>query len=176
MVRIIFESHATTLDNRDGLASGWFDVELSELGREQAVDLGRRYANDAQIAVIFCSDLQRSFKTAEIAFGNKHPIIRDPRLRECDYGTMTRAPKTEVDAWKERALTTPFPGGESYIDATNRMQSFLSELNAKYADQTVMIIGHRATQYALEHLINDVPLPQAVLSPWHWQPGWKYEL
>lgn len=34
--------------------------------------------------------------------------------------------------------------------------------------------GHRATQYALEHLINKVPLQEAVLAPWQWQRGWFY--
>jgi alpha-ribazole phosphatase/probable phosphoglycerate mutase len=41
---------------------------------------------------------------------------------------------------------------------------------------TVLIIGHRATFYALEHLLNGVPLPEAVASPWAWQPGWTFDL
>lgn len=32
MVTIIFEMHSTSLDNEKHLASGWNDVELSELG------------------------------------------------------------------------------------------------------------------------------------------------
>jgi hypothetical protein len=38
------------------------------------------------------------------------------------------------------------------------------------------VIGHRATFYALEHLLNRVTLHDAVTSPWTWQPGWTYRL
>jgi broad specificity phosphatase PhoE len=41
---IWFETHATSLDNEAGLASGRFDADLSAAGVEQAVELGRRYA------------------------------------------------------------------------------------------------------------------------------------
>lgn len=76
MVTIIFESHSTSLDNENYLASGWNDVKLSPLGIKQAEALGRRRKNE-QFEAIFCSDLQRSYKTAEIAFGKKFPIIKD---------------------------------------------------------------------------------------------------
>ena len=63
MVEIVFEAHSTTLDNESRLASGWFDVGLSELGKRQAKELGERYKDEVFDAV-FCSDLQRSYKTA----------------------------------------------------------------------------------------------------------------
>ena len=43
MVRIIFESHGTTFDNEAHRASGWFDVDLSPLGEQQACELGACY-------------------------------------------------------------------------------------------------------------------------------------
>jgi alpha-ribazole phosphatase/probable phosphoglycerate mutase len=43
ILKIIFESHGTTLDNEAHLSSGWFDVELSELGKKQAEELGKRH-------------------------------------------------------------------------------------------------------------------------------------
>ncbi|MFA7170132.1 MAG: histidine phosphatase family protein [Candidatus Paceibacterota bacterium] len=46
MVTIIFESHGTTSDNEAKISSGWFDVDLSDLGRKQAEELGERYNND----------------------------------------------------------------------------------------------------------------------------------
>ena len=68
MVSIIFEAHGTTTDNEAKLASGWFDVALSALGETQAKELSERYKIE-DFAAVFCSDLQRSYKTAEIAFG-----------------------------------------------------------------------------------------------------------
>ncbi len=96
MINIIFEAHATSLDNEKRLSSGHNDVELSPLGEQQAKQLGERYANQ-EFDAIFCSDLQRSYKTAEIAFGDRFTIIKDKRLRECDYGDLTRHPSDEVE-------------------------------------------------------------------------------
>jgi broad specificity phosphatase PhoE len=54
--------------------------------------------------------------------------------------------------------------------------AWLDDVVRDYARQTVLVVGHRATFYALEHLINAVPLRDAVLAPWQWQPGWLYLL
>jgi broad specificity phosphatase PhoE len=176
MVTIIFESHSTTIDNEQHRASGHNDVELSAIGLTQARQLGDRYAGD-RFDAIFCSDLQRSYKTGKIAFGSKGwPIIRDARLRECDYGELTQHPSAEVDPAKIKHITAPFPGGESYEDAVRRVGEFLRDLLRDHDGQRVMIIGHRATQYGLERWIKGVPIAETVAAPWHWQPGWTYEL
>ncbi len=175
MVEIIFEAHGTTFDNEAHLASGHNDVALSPLGERQSVEMGERYKND-HFDAIFCSDLQRAYKSAEIAFGNKFPIIKDARLRECNYGDFTRRPSAEMDPEKPKRINTPFPNGESYSDTTLRMKSFLDDLSKNYAGKRVMIIGHRATQYGLENLIKGIPLEQVIPAPWKWQPGWGYRL
>lgn len=172
---IIFESHATTIDNEAQLAAGWFDVALSQLGTEQARQMGRRY-KDETFDAIFCSDLQRSYNTAQIAFGDKFPIIQDARLRECNYGELNRAPKAQIEAQKIERLTQPFPNGESYEDTSRRMKSFLEDVAKDYSNKKILIIGHSATQYGLEHWINKVPLQEIVTAPWQWQPGWEYQL
>lgn len=173
MVTIIFEAHSTTLDNQSHLSSGHFDVELSELGIKQSKELGERYKDDI-FDVIFCSDLQRSYKTAEIAFGNRFPIIKDARLRECDYGDLTRHPSEEVDGEKPKRISVPFPNGESYEDTAKRIKKFLDDLLKNYDGKKVMIIGHRATQYGLEHWIKGISVYDTVTTPWKWQPGWTY--
>ena len=141
------------------------------MGEEQAKQLGERY-KDQKFDAIFCSDLERSYKTAQLAFEGKYPIIQDARLRECNYGDLNRAPKSRIEAMKAEAITTPFPNGESYQDTSRRMRAFLQDLHKKYDGKTIIIIGHRATQYGLEEWINGVPLKTAVLAPWQWQPGW----
>ncbi|OGY42201.1 MAG: hypothetical protein A2Y67_01625 [Candidatus Buchananbacteria bacterium RBG_13_39_9] len=176
MVNIIFESHATTKDNEAHLSSGHCDVDLSDLGIQQAKELGKRHA-DEDFDAIFCSDLQRSYKTAEIAFADRNfKIIKDTRLRECDYGDLTRHPSSEVEPAKAEYITEPFPNGESYEQCADRMKSFLGDLLKNYDDKKVMIIGHRATQYGLEHWLKGVSVKDAVTAPWQWQPGWEYQL
>lgn len=174
MIEIVFESHSTSLDNENHLSSGWNDVELSPLGIQQAMDLGER-RKDEKFDVIFCSDLQRSYKTAEIAFGNKFPIVRDERLRECNYGDLTQSPSTQVTQEKVKKINTPFPNGESYEQTSERMKSFLKDLAKNYSGKKIMIIGHRATQYGLEQWINGISLQKIIPAPWKWQPGWVYK-
>lgn len=173
MVTIIFEPHGTTLDNETHRASGHNDVALSSLGEQQSREMGERYRDDAFDA-IFCSDLQRAYRSAEIGFGTKYPIIKDARLRECDYGEYTCKPSKEVEQEKPQRIKVPFPGGESYEQTTARMKDFLGDLRKNYEGKRVMIIGHRATQYGLEHLINGIPLEDIIPAPWKWQPGWTY--
>ena len=175
MVTIIFESHATTYDNEAHRASGFNDVELSLRGIEEAKEKGDRYKDDFFDAV-FCSDLQRSYKTAEIAFGDKYKIIKDARLRECDYGDHTGLSSGEIEKERPYRIAEPFPNGESYTQTNARMKSFLEDLLKDYEGKRVMIIGHRATQYGLKHYVQGVPLEEITTEKFIWQPGWKYEL
>lgn len=175
LVTLVFEAHGTTFDNEAHLSSGWNDVALSPLGERQSREMGERYKDD-HFDAIFCSDLQRAYKSAEIGFGTKWPIIKDARLRECNYGDFTQKPSEIVDAQKPLRITEPFPNGESYMQTTERMKSFLEDLKRDYAGKRVMVIGHRATQYGIENVINGVPLETLVATHFKWQPGWKYEV
>jgi 2,3-bisphosphoglycerate-dependent phosphoglycerate mutase len=171
---VVFESHSTSRDNEAGLASGWFDIDLSPTGEQQARALGERRQND-DLAAVWCSDLRRSFRTAEIAFGERGlPIIRDGRLRECNYGDFTRHPAAEIEERRGAHVATPFPNGESYEQVAVRVSAWLAEATTTFASRTVLVIGHRATFYALEYLLRNIPLQQAVTASWKWQPGWTY--
>jgi broad specificity phosphatase PhoE len=170
-----YETHATSLDNEAGLASGHYDVALSPLGERQAAELGERYRYDPP-SLVLSSDLRRAWRTAEIAFGDRVPLVRDARLRECDYGELTRKPAREIDPLRLAALATPFPGGESYTQATARVAACLDDLRKEWPGGWVLLIGHRATHYALDHLLSGVPLAEAMSVPFTWQSGWTYEL
>ncbi len=177
-MQIVFESHATTLDNEAGLASGWNDVELSDLGKKQAKELGARYdINDFD--AIFCSDLQRSYKTAQLAFPgiSSSKLFIDWRLRECDYGDFTQKAGQAIESQRAKRVAQPFPNGESYEQAMERMKSFVDDLR-KYGKKfnKVMVIGSRATQYGLDCWVNGKNLEDLVNEPWQSQPGWHYDL
>lgn len=176
MLYIVFESHATSVDNEAKMASGIIDVSLSDLGKEQARQLGERY-KDERFAAIFCSKLQRSRQTAEIAFAGKAiPIIADARLNECNYGRMNGASVLIIEKERQDRIHLPFPEGESYIQTTEKMKSFLQQCQQEYAGKKIMLIGHRATQYGLEHIVNGISLEKVVTATWKWQPGWSYLL
>lgn len=176
MITIWFETHCTTTDNEKKISSGWNNSQLSEVGLEQAKQLGARWKSKPY-DLVFSSDLDRAWKSATIAFGiDTRKVLSDWRLRECDYGDFTQKPSTQVEAQKVQRINQPFPGGESYQDCLHRMESFIEDLKNKYGGKTVVVIGHRATQYSLENIINRVGLKQAIEAEWKWQPGWEYKL
>ena len=175
MGSVFFETHSTSLDNEAGLASGWYDVDLSAQGETQARELGGRYRSRA-LETVFCSDLRRSYRTAEIAFARGSvSIVRDARLRECNYGSLTRRPASEIEMRRLDAISSPYPGGESYEEVTRRVAACLEQI-ARESGGAALIIGHRATFYALENLLRGVPLAQTIAAAWKWQPGWAYKL
>ena len=172
---IVFETHSTSVDNELHLASGHHDANLSARGEREAVELGARRADD-RFDAIYASDLRRSWRTAEIAFaGRGIPIIRDARLRECDYGRLSRFPIEQVTALSAQAVSEPFPEGESYVQTTARVAEWLDDVQAQRVSR-ILVIGHRATRFALEHLILGLPLDEVVTKPFAWQPGWTYEV
>ena len=57
----------------------------------------------------------------------------------------------------------------------DRMKDFLDWLKDNFDEKTVMVIGHRATQYGLEHHIKGKDIETCVTEPWSWQPGWTYK-
>jgi 2,3-bisphosphoglycerate-dependent phosphoglycerate mutase len=129
-IEIVFETHSTTEDNEAGRATGWLPGRLSEQGRAQARELGRRRALDG-IAAVFCSDLRRAVQTAELAFdGPGVPLLRDWRLCECDYGELNGMPAVQMHAGRRDHLDVPYPGGESWRQAVPRGERFLGDLLA----------------------------------------------
>ena len=118
---MVFETHAMTVDNEQGRASGWLPGELSEQGRIQARQLGRRRIGD-HITAVFSSDLARAAQTASVAFGQSAiPVLHDWRLRECDYGQRNGMPAAELHASRREYLDRPYPGGESWRQAITRI-------------------------------------------------------
>lgn len=176
MLEIVFETHSTSEDNERGVATGWLPGRLSEHGKDQARALGARRRDDGLVAV-YASDLRRAVETAEIAFaGTDLPIYRDARLRECNYGELNGRPRAEIDAVRLRHLNEPFPGGESWRQAVERMRDFLDELGRTRDGERVLLIGHAATRFALDHLVDGVSLEELVAAPFEWREGWEYRL
>jgi 2,3-bisphosphoglycerate-dependent phosphoglycerate mutase len=175
-ITLIFETHSTTEDNEAGRATGWLPGRLSGQGVEQARELGRRHADDG-IAAVFCSDLRRAAQTAEIAFGESGiPVLLDWRLRECDYGERNGMPAAQMHAHRREHLDLPYPGGESWRQAVARVGGFVAGLPARWAGQRVVVIGHVATRWGLDHAIAGVPLEDLIAQDFAWRPGWEYRI
>jgi len=175
-VAIVFETHSITTDNEAGLATGWLDGRLSERGKVLAAELGQRRRHDG-IAAVFASDLGRSVETVELAFGaSSIPVHLDVRLREVDYGAWNGMPVSRLERERVRRISQPFPDGESYQQVVTRVAGFLEELARDRDRARVLLVGHTATRWALDHLLAGADLAEVVEAPFGWQEGWAYAL
>jgi len=73
-------------------------------------------------------------------------------------------------------VNTPYPGGESWRQAVARVGRFLDDLPLRWSNTRVLVIGHVATRWAFEHLLNGVSLENLVLAEFDWREGWEYLL
>jgi broad specificity phosphatase PhoE len=178
-VKITYFAHGTTIDNENGISSGWNDAPLSELGINQSQTL-REQIKDRKFDVVFCADSSRASETARIAFSGIAPIITDERLRECNYGTYNGGLVDIVEPMCEEKISERFPEGESYEDVKKRIADFLEFLKQNYDNKIVAVVTHKAPNLALEVLLKGKSWQQAFAEDWRntksWQPGWKYEL
>ena len=178
-VKITYFVHGTTVDNENGISSGWSDTELSELGKKQSIEL-REQTKDRNFDVVFCSDLKRAHESAKLTWEGAYTIIPDKRLRECNYGKFNGQPSSVVEPMQEKMVTEKFPEGESYEDVKTRVADFLKFLKQNYDGKHVAIVAHKAPQLALEVLLKGKTWEQAFTDDWRktraWQPGWEYIL
>ena len=151
-------------------------MELNDLGKEQAANLGKINA-DTKFDIIFTSDLIRAIDSANIAFPNV-PKIQDKRLRECNYGDLDGEDKHLIVY--EEHVDEPFPNGESLKDVEKRIKSFIDDVLKEYKGKTIGIVAHRAPQLAFEVITKNISWEEANKCDWRktgdWLPGWKYDI
>ena len=175
-ITLVFETHSITVDNEQGRATGWLPGQLSERGRALARELGRRHSGD-QIVAVFTSDLARATETASAAFaGAPIPLLYDWRLANATTGSATGCLPPNCTQAVARTWTSPILGGESWQQAITRVGRFLRDLPLRWEGQRILIIGHVATRWGLDHYLNGVPLEDLIEQDFAWQEGWEYQL
>ncbi|MCX7050807.1 MAG: 2,3-bisphosphoglycerate-dependent phosphoglycerate mutase, partial [Proteobacteria bacterium] len=89
--RLILARHGQSTWNVDNLFTGWTDVDLSPLGREEAARAGQELLREGiSIDLAFTSVLKRAIRTLWIMLDTMDrmwiPVERDWRLNERHYG------------------------------------------------------------------------------------------
>jgi 2,3-bisphosphoglycerate-dependent phosphoglycerate mutase len=81
---------------------------------------------------------------------------------------------TTVDTRRREHLDVPYPSGESWRQAVAR--AALPRRPAAPLASAILVIGHVATRWALDHFINGIPLENLVAEEFAWQEDWEYVL
>jgi probable phosphoglycerate mutase len=151
--RLVLLRHGRTAWNAAGRAQGHADVELDELGHEQAA-AAAPYLASLEPSAIWTSDLARARQTCSyVEKATGLAAAEDPRLREFDVGARQgltipefaeRYPEEHAN-WLTGDGTFRLPGAENHDDVEARMLPALrSCLEALAAGRTGIVVTHGA--------------------------------
>src|SRR4051794_11616409 len=155
--RVLLVRHGSTVFSAEDRFAGSSDVELSDEGRRLAGLLRDRLA-PVKIDAVYCSDMKRTRDTAAIV-SSGHNLIPTPmsELREIDHGKWEGMVHKEVEkkfaneyaVWSADPFATAPPGGESGLHVLSRSLPALRKIVSNHADQTVLVVSHKATNRVL---------------------------
>ncbi|MGA2485340.1 MAG: histidine phosphatase family protein [Roseiarcus sp.] len=143
--------HGAVGDGAEERFLGAADLPMSPAGEAQVRELAARLRLRAIPDAIYCSDLSRSLRTAELlADESAIPIRVRPALREIEMGDWQglsrreiaeRRPEDYAARGRDIANFRP-PGGESFADLVERVLPCWRELVEDRETQVVAIAGH----------------------------------
>jgi 2,3-bisphosphoglycerate-dependent phosphoglycerate mutase len=101
MPRLVLIRHGQSQWNLENRFTGWWDVDLSEKGVDEAIAAGELMAEQGlDFDVCFTSLLTRAIKTLDIALDRMDrlwlPVLKHWRLNERHYGGLTGLNKQEM--------------------------------------------------------------------------------
>ena len=147
--------HGQTNWNKERRAQGQSESSLTELGIDQAKDLGKRIF-DHNYDAIFCSSSLRTRQTAEHAFSQKPDalakIVYLDTLREIFLGPWEgilydEIEKSDPDSyrhfWQEPHLFA-VQGAESFLDLQNRAINQIHDIAEINHGKKIAIVSHGA--------------------------------
>lgn len=162
-MRLYLLRHGETKLNKMKCYYGATDVPLSEKGKQQGLGLAPLF-KAVPVDIVIASPLQRAVSTAELVMQGTGPVIRtDNRLMEQDFGIfegmkhqeiMEKYPE-EYRLWNEDFSDYRIPGGESFRDVRDRIDSFIKDLPK---EGTVLLAAHKGTLGHLTASLLGLPL------------------
>ncbi|XP_057530293.1 phosphoglycerate mutase-like protein 4 [Amaranthus tricolor] len=150
---VIVVRHGETDWNAFGKIQGQLDVELNEIGRQQAVAVADRLSREPNISAIYSSDLKRALETAE-KIASKYgglEVIKEKDLRERHLGDLQGRVYQEsaklnpiaYAAFKSHRSDQEIPGGgESRDQLYKRCTSLLQKIGEKHRGERVIVVSH----------------------------------
>lgn len=149
--RMLLLRHGQTTMSRRRQYSGLSNPSLTELGEWQASRAARRIAAADDIpTVIVASPLARCQQTARaVADLLNLPVRTEPGLVELDFGQWDGLTFAQADAADPKLHaqwlldpTLPAPGGESLVQAHERVTAARKRLQERYQGCTILVVSH----------------------------------
>lgn len=171
-MKIYVVRHGQTDWNFMNKLQGQTDIELNDMGREQARNTAE-LLKGKKVDLIISSPLKRARETANIINNNYNlSIIEDNRIMERYYGKSEGLTKVERQELKK---TNPeleyiwnynknidFNNIEVTKDFCNRIYSFLDEIIEKYEGKDILITTHGGVTVVMGYYFRKIPLTELV--------------
>lgn len=157
---IVVVRHGETEWNAEKRIQGHLDIDLNDVGRQQAVAVAERLSGESNISAIYSSDLKRALETAQTIASRCGglEVIQDPNLRERHLGDLqglvySEAPKIKTKAYESlqshgRDVEIP-GGGESLNQLYERCTASLQTIASKHRGERVVVVTHGGVIRAL---------------------------
>jgi uncharacterized phosphatase len=152
ITRICLIRHGETDWNASGRLQGREDIELNDLGREQALELAD-YFKTGNWNDIVSSPLKRAFETAEILAAQldlPHIIVRENFI-ERDYG---EASGLLPEDRKNRFPDGVIPGQEEFEHLRGRAFKALNEIADELKGRSIIVVTHGAFANSILYTIS----------------------
>lgn len=149
-VRLLLARHGQTEWHHDNRYAGRSNIELTEIGRQEAEALAYRAHEEEPVSVV-CSPLVRAIKTAQPAATACKVVLEvEERLREIDFGAWEGKILEEIrkenpilaEKFQRDPGNAPFADGESLPNAAARALEAYRDLHQRYGGQTVLVVAH----------------------------------
>ncbi len=175
MTTMIFVRHGQSMGNLQNEFLGHTDLDLSELGYQQAERTGAYIAENFLVDKIYASDLIRAYHTAEAAAKRLQlPIIKEPKLREIYAGDWEKKTFTELETeypkeyqvWLSDIGNAKCTNGETVKDLQRRVLPCVKKIAEKNDGKTLLIATHATVLRVLECAWRGVKLEEMKNFPW----------
>lgn len=160
MGHVYFARHGQTVWNVENKICGATDIELTELGHNQAEELGRLVAKGGyDIDEILYSPLVRAAETARhVSEITGIPARMELRLKEQNFGRYEGTARNGLEFKKAKTdFIDDYEGGETMLKLCHRVYSLLDELRED--GRTYLLVAHngiaRAVQSYFYNMTND---------------------
>jgi probable phosphoglycerate mutase len=157
MRELYIARHGQTIWNVANKICGSTDIALTELGYQQARQLGEKIlAEHLPIDEILYSPLIRASETARIVSEvTGLPRREEVRLKEQNFGRFEGTPRDGAEfALAKTRFADHYGGGESMLQMAQRIYGLVDDL--KKEDRTYLLVAHNGIARVLKSYFTDM--------------------
>ena len=159
MGTVYFTRHGQTVWNVENKICGATDSPLTDLGHEQAIELGKKILEEGiQIDEILYSPLIRAKATAlHVSEITGIPAREEIRLKEQNFGKYESTPRDGEEFAKAKCnFICSFDGGETMLHLAQRIYNLIDDIKNEPGDKVYLLVAHNGISRVINSYFHDM--------------------